>query len=93
LANQKAELVAQPRLAVRRAISIVVFISIRFDWWGLRWLGGAAKFLDGAQSDPVGLSQRTIYSSRLCDAHFSAMHKSRTVRRIGVAVANEPSRE
>jgi len=91
LPNQKAKLVPQAWLAIGRTISIVLIISIGWGWRGLGRSGGAAEFLDRAESDAIRFAQSTVYRARFRYPHLSAVDVRGHIRWIGVSEADEPA--
>jgi hypothetical protein len=92
LANQKAELVAQSRLAVTRTISVPGnrrgLLGIRR--WRRRRKG--SKLFDRAQADTISLAEGAIDSACLSHTHLCTADERRDVRGIGIAVSHKPAR-
>ena len=92
LADQKAELIAEPRLAV--AISVGGMpVRRRGNRGGSRRTRERTQLLDRAKADPVGLAQGAVDGASFGDAQLGAMHHGRNVGGIGIAVADKALRE
>jgi hypothetical protein len=94
LANEQAEAVPETRLAIAIVVAV---ISVRGRFGLLRRdrrvrSRSAAKFLDRAKADAVGLAKGAIDGASFGDAHFGAVDQGRDVGGIGVSVAYEAAR-
>jgi len=89
LADQLAEAIAQPGLAIVRGRAVPGRHSASLPLSGARRPKGP-EFLNRTKTDPVGLAQGPVDGPGLGYPHLSPADKGGDIGRISVAVANEP---
>jgi hypothetical protein len=89
LADQEAELVAQSRPGIARAVPTLMTIVTRPGRDRHLRSGERPELFDTTESDSVGFSESAVDGSRLGDSHLGAADQGRRVKGTGVSVTDE----